>query len=245
MHRSNSSEPLQSLAQISIFASLPSAALERIRRSCEWRLYEPGQQIVHYEDTSDDVFFLTKGVARVTIYSVDGKAVSFRELGPGDLFGEYPAIDGGPRSASVEARTACMVGQMHAPAFLELLENEPKVRRKLLRQLVMTIRRLTNRIYEFSTLAVNNRIQAEVLRLANLANRDGKCACITPVPTHEEIASRLSTHREAVTRELNRLSKIGVLERQGNALLVRDVERLTAMVHEATGVHEDDGRSEY
>jgi len=127
MHRSNSSEPLQSLAQISIFASLPSAALERIRRSCEWRLYEPGQQIVHYEDTSDDVFFLTKGVARVTIYSVDGKAVSFRELGPGDLFGEYPAIDGGPRSASVEARTACMVGQMHAPAFLELLENEPKV----------------------------------------------------------------------------------------------------------------------
>ncbi len=126
MERSNTANPLQSLARISIFAGLPSAALERIHRSCEWRLYEPGQQIVHYEDTSDDVFFLTQGVARVTIYSVDGKAVSFRDLGPGDLFGEYPAIDGGPRSASVEARTPCMVGLMRASVFLKLLESEPK-----------------------------------------------------------------------------------------------------------------------
>lgn len=239
MERSSTKNPLQSLARISIFAGLPSAALERIQRSCEWRLYEPGEQIVHYEDASDDVFFITQGVARVTIYSVDGKAVSFLDLGHGDLFGEYPAIDGGPRSASVEARTPCMVGIMRASVFLKLLESEPKVQRKLLRQLVSTIRRLTNRVYEFSTLAVNNRIQAEVLRLANLADREGKYAHITPVPTHEEIASRLSTHREAVTRELNRLSKIGVLERRGNALLVKDVERLTAMVHEATGVPDD------
>jgi CRP/FNR family cyclic AMP-dependent transcriptional regulator len=235
MQRPNTPEILQSLAQSSFFTNLPPATLERIQRRCDWRLYEPGQQIIHYDDVSDDVFFLTKGVARVTIYSVDGKAVSFRELSPGDLFGEYPAIDGGTRSASVEARTACMVGLMPAPAFLELLESEPKVQRVLLRHLVTTIRRLTNRVYEFSTLAVNNRIQAEVLRLASLATREGKCARITPVPTHSEIASRISTHREAVTRELNRLTKLGVLERRGEVLVIKDVERLTAMVHEATG----------
>ena len=235
MQRSNTAEILRFLAQISLFADLPLATLERIQRRCDWRLYEPGQQIIHYDDVSDDVFFLIKGVARVTIYSVDGMAVSFRELSPGDMFGEYPAIDSGPRSASVEARTACMIGLMPAAAFIELLESEPKVQRALLRQLVMTIRRLTNRVYEFSTLAVNNRIQAELLRLASLAAREGNGARITPVPTHAEIASRVSTHREAVTRELNRLSKIGVLERRGDALVIKDVERLTEMVHEATG----------
>lgn len=235
MQRWNTAEILQCLTHISLFADLPPATLERIQRRCDWRLYEPGQQIIQYDDVSDDVFFLTKGVARVTIYSVDGKAVSFHELNPGDLFGEYPALDGGPRSASVEARTPCMIGVMHAAAFLELLESEPKVQRLLLRQLVITIRRLTNRVYEFSTLAVNNRIQAELLRLASLVPREGKCARITPVPTHVEIASRISTHREAVTRELNRLSKIGVLERRGDVFVIKDVERLTAMVHEATG----------
>jgi CRP/FNR family transcriptional regulator, cyclic AMP receptor protein len=84
-------------------------------------------------------------------------------------------------------------------------------------------------------LAVNNRIQAEVLRLAKLAPREGKNARIVPAPTHVEIASRISTHREAVTRELNRLSRIGIIERQGGTLVVRDVDLLAAMVHAATG----------
>ena len=97
------------------------------------------------------------------------------------------------------------------------------------------VRSLTKRVYEFSTLAVNNRIQAELLRLASLAPREGKGARVNPAPTHAEIASRVSTHREAVTRELNRLARIGIIERQTGALIVRDLERLAAMLHEMTG----------
>jgi len=58
---------------------------------------------------------------------------------------------------------------------------------------------------------------------------------VAPAPTHTEIASRVSTHREAVTRELTRLSRTGLIERQRNGLLVKDVERLAEMVHAATG----------
>jgi len=68
-----------------------------------------------------------------------------------------------------------------------------------------------------------------------VAARDGKRVRISPAPTHTEIASRVSTHREAVTRELTRLSRIGLIERERNALLVKDVERLAEMVHAATG----------
>ena len=75
----------------------------------------------------------------------------------------------------------------------------------------------------------------ELQGLANLAQRQGKSARIVPAPTHVEIASRISSHREAVTRELNRLSRIGLTERQGSALIVKDVDRLAEMVHEATG----------
>ena len=105
----------------------------------------------------------------------------------------------------------------------------------LLDQFVTKIRTLTTRVYEFSALAVSNRIQAELLRLANLASQEENSARIASAPTHSEIASRISTHREAVTRELNRLARIGIIERKGGALVVRDVRRLTAMVHEVTG----------
>ncbi|HEY8276660.1 MAG TPA: helix-turn-helix domain-containing protein, partial [Methyloceanibacter sp.] len=78
-------------------------------------------------------------------------------------------------------------------------------------------------------------IQAELLRLANLAPQEGNSARVASAPTHSEIASRISTHREAVTRELNRLARLGLIERKGNALVVKDVRRLAAMVHEITG----------
>ena len=58
---------------------------------------------------------------------------------------------------------------------------------------------------------------------------------IIPAPRHVEIANRISTHREAVTREFNRLSRIGIIERRGGELLVKDIDRLATMVHEATG----------
>jgi len=228
-------QPKYSLESIAIFRDLPLDTLERIQRRCSWRRYAPREPIIDYLDTSDDVFFMMTGNARVTIRSIDGKPVSFRELGPSAMFGEYAAIDGRPRSASVEARTSCLVASMPAAAFRELLETEPEVAKTLLKYLVMEIRELTTRVYEFSTLAVRYRIQAEVLRLASLSAREGKTANIAPAPTHAEIASRTSTHREAVTRELNRLSKLGIIEQRNRVLQIRDIDRLSALVHDAIG----------
>ena len=158
-------QPHPSLSKVAIFADLSPDALKRIERRCVWRNYEPGEAILDYLDASDDVFIIGTGEVRVTIYSLAGKAVSFRELGAGEVFGEYPAIDGGPRSASVEARTNCLIASMPGASFREILETEPGVAQALLPELVMKIRALTTRVYEFSTLAVNNRIQAELLRL--------------------------------------------------------------------------------
>jgi CRP-like cAMP-binding protein len=235
MERSEIAVLPYTLAGISIFAGLTPEALEAIQQRCAWRRYEEGEPIVDYLDSSDDVFFVASGEVAVTIYSVAGQAVSFRTLGAGDIFGEYAAIDGGPRSASVEARTSCLIASMSAKEFRKLLKAEPAVAEALLKDLVRNVRSLTKRVYEFSTLDVNNRIHAELLRLASLAPREGKGARLAPAPTHAEIASRISTHREAVTRELNRLARIGIIERKNGTLIVRDLGRLAAMLHEMTG----------
>lgn len=234
MKRSQPAEQQNSLTSIPFFAVLPPEVLEQVQRRCAWRRYEPEGLIVDYLDTSDDVFFVIEGEVRVTIYSSSGKVVSFCELGPGDVFGEYAAIDGDPRSASVEARTSCLVASMSGNEFLRVFQAQPAVALAVARKLVKTIRTLDRRVYEFSTLAVNNRIRSELLRLANL-HKDGNSARLVPAPTHSEIASRVSTHREAVTRELNRMSRLGIIERQGHALLVNDLHRLAVLVHDVTG----------
>ena len=169
MNRSKIAEPQFALAGIAIFSALPPNSLKAVHRRCSWRRYEQGEPIVGYLDASDDVFFVTAGEVCVTIYSLAGKVVSFRNLGAGETFGEYAAIDGEPRSASVEARTSCLIASMPAKEFRKLLKTEPVVAQAVIRALVRNVRTLTKRVYEFSTLAVNNRIQAELLRLASLA----------------------------------------------------------------------------
>jgi CRP/FNR family cyclic AMP-dependent transcriptional regulator len=236
MMRTHATRPqCYSLEGIAIFAGLPKKRLEHIRKGCTWRRYKPRESIVDYLDTSDDVFFITAGEARVTIYSQAGKAISFGQLGPGEVVGEYAAVDQWPRSASVEAQTDCIVASMPAGAFRTLLETEPAVTLALLTQLVKRTRSITRRVYELSTLHVDTRIQSELLRLASLAPRDGKSARIIPAPTHVEIANRISTNREAVTRELNRLLRMGLIERRDDSLLILDVDCLAQMIQDVTG----------
>ena len=235
MTRSPSESFSQSFEKIALLRCLAPEAIARIQARCNWKRYEAGELILDYLDQSNDVFFITEGQARVAIYSMQGKAVTFNDLAAGELFGEIAAIDGAPRSASIEARTSCCVASMSGSAFTEMLKSEPYVALSLLRHFAAKIRALTTRVYEFSSLDVANRTRAELLRLARLAPRQGKSANITPIPTHAEIASRISTHREAVTREFNRLAKLGVIQRQGSMLVVKDVDRLEDMVHEASG----------
>jgi CRP/FNR family cyclic AMP-dependent transcriptional regulator len=79
---------------------------------------------------------------------------------------------------------------------------------------------------------VQNRIHAEILRLAREAGVERNRARLDPGPKHADIASQVSTYREQVTRELSALAKAGILEKQGAALVVRDVARLEKMVEE-------------
>ena len=100
-------QPQYSLESVAIFRGLSSPALERIKLRCSCRRYEPRESIVGHLDTSDEVFFLLTGSARVTVRSADGKAVNFRELSSGGMFGEYAAIDGRPgRPTSKQERVA-------------------------------------------------------------------------------------------------------------------------------------------
>ncbi len=232
---SESGRGARSLKRVAIFASLDPEALRRLESRCRWRTYRPGKEVIAFKGTATDVYFLTSGRARVIIHAPTGKDVAFRTIRPGDIFGEFAAIDDQPRSASVEILEPSVVASMPSWHFRNAIVDEPNIAMALLLHLTAESRRLTARILEFSTLAVRNRIHAELLRLAGENSSPETAAVIKPAPTHSAIASRVSTHREAVTRELNRLAGLSLVERRGNALIIKDMARLAEMVQDAKG----------
>ena len=221
---------MQSLRSITLFAGLAADVVARAEAACRWHERSSGELVIDQKDTSTDVYFLTKGRARVVVYSSSGKAVAFREIKAGDMFGELAAIDGKPRSAAIEALETCQFASMSAIDFQRLATDEPSVLKSLLGHLVGLVRGLSDRVYEFGTLAVANRIHAELLRLARGSAIDGARARITPAPKHADIAALVGTHREAVAREFSRLRRMGLVERKGSALIIMDLEQLRLMV---------------
>ena len=224
-----------SFRKIPIFQPVSTETLKKIEGNASRLNFARGQEIIVRSDDSDDVFVLLTGLARVIIFSASGKAVGFRRINPGDFFGEFSAIDGQRRSATVEAVKPCTTLSMTSALFWDLMESDRAFLAVVLNHLVDLLRSATARIVEFSTLAVKNRIHCEVLRMAKGASGDGGEYLISPAPTHSEIAARISTHREAVSREFSRLKRLGIIERRGRLLAVRDLPRLEQMVHDAYG----------
>ena len=220
------------LGVISIFGGLSSQELQSAAQRCRWRQFARRQTIVNAEDDTNDVYFVVAGTARAEVYSASGRAVTFRDLGAGEIFGELAAIDRKPRSANVVALTDATIASVSAEEFWQLIEEFPAVAEATLRRLATLIRSLSDRVVEFSTLAVRSRIHAELLRLGRDHKASENSAMIVPAPTHAEIANRISTHREAVSRELSDLARSRIVEKREGGLFILDIERLAQLLQE-------------
>ena len=225
----------ESLMGVEVFNRLSAEERKHLASMCQGRRFAADQQIVSHKDKAKDVYFIISGKVRVTIYSLSGKEITFRDQSAGEMFGELAAIDSEPRSAYVMALEDALIASMSQEAFWEVLKRYPMVAEFTLKRLASLVRLLSERVFEFSTLAVRNRIHAELLRLARQNMHDNNSATISPPPTHADIASRVSTHREAVTREYNDLSNAGLIVRRKGELVINDVALLETMVREVTG----------
>ncbi len=222
----------ETLDGIDIFHAIPVGVRQELAARCSWRDYKPKQQVVGHQEDTRNVYFLVSGKARASIYSAAGRQVTFRDIKAGEMFGEFAAIDGEPRSASVEAVQRSLVATMSPDLFWEVLRTQPEVMASVLKRLTLQVRALSERVYEFSTLAVRNRIHAELLRLADGVVSETGNAVLYPAPTQTDIAARISTQRETVNRELSELAKAGLIEQHGRTLVIRDVARLRQLVNE-------------
>lgn len=222
----------QGLRRIDLLKGLAEETLQAIARSCAWRNFAAGTQILSRKSHDCDVYLLVSGRVRITTYSAAGRQVTFRDCAPGEFFGEVAAIDEMPRSADVVALEGSLLACMRAADFRKLLRDEPAVAECVLRRLASLVRRLSERVIDLSTLGVHNRIHTELLRLAREAGVEGNTARIDPAPKHADLASQVSTYREQVTREFSALARTGLLSKHGRALIVRDVDRLQRMVEE-------------
>ncbi|MDB5113921.1 MAG: cyclic nucleotide-binding protein [Chloroflexi bacterium] len=123
------------LARSPLFAGISKHELQEIAGTFDETTFLPEHGVLHEHRIGLEFFFILDGTATV---EVDGTQIA--ELGPGDFFGEVSALDGGPRTATVRARTMLRCLVLPNGTFREFLMAHPRVAVNLIPELVRRFR---------------------------------------------------------------------------------------------------------
>lgn len=194
--------------------------------------YPARSPIVSEDDTDDDVFFILSGKARAATFTDSGREVLMSELPAGESFGMFAAIDGQPRSTNVLAVEDCRIARMSAASFNKVIDTHTQVMRAYLHYMVDRIRHLSGRMTSVTTRNAEQRLIAELLRLAEAGMTGPDSAMIEDLPTQQQLATLIFSQRETVGREMSQLKEAGLIERKGRRLLINSLAQLKALLGE-------------
>ena len=187
--------------------------------------------IVSEDEVDDDVFFILSGRARAATYTDSGKEVLMSDMLAGESFGIFAAIDGQPRSTNVIAIEDSRIARLSAESFNRVLYGHSSVARAFILYLVDRIRHLSSRMTAVTTRNVEQRLVAELLRLAKDGMTGTDTARIETLPTQHDFATLLFSQRETIGRDMSKLKDAGLIEREGRSLLIKSVSRLKARLN--------------
>jgi protein phosphatase len=126
---------LDVLSAMPLFSDLSKRHLRRLGDLMEEERFHDGASVVKEGEEGDSLYVIVEGQAKV---KRGGRTVD--RLLPGDVFGEVSLLDGGPRTATVEAETPFVVLAIHREPFRKMLQQEPDIAVKILSSLARRFR---------------------------------------------------------------------------------------------------------
>lgn len=187
------------------------------------RSYRRGALILNEGESGDAMYFLLKGRVRVFGSSATGKEITYNSVEAGDYFGET-SLDGGSRSASVEALEPCVCTVVPNAHVLAFMRDHSNFAIKLLHTLSERARSATLVARDMALLDVYARLAQTLSRLAMPSN--GKTAheadavdgtdtgirLIQSPVTHAELAALVGASREMVSKLMKDLERGGYIQ---------------------------------
>jgi CRP/FNR family cyclic AMP-dependent transcriptional regulator len=214
----NSCKPL--LKNISIFAGLAESEFEQLARVAVSRKVPRNKTIVHVGDSTDSLFVIVSGQAKVLNRDVEGNEVILTFLGAGECFGEMGLIDGSPRSADVVASENCELLEISKSDFTRALAGNVDLCLNIMKSLVWRLREANRKIESLALMDVYGRVAKLLLDLSEL---EGGVRVVRRKMTKQDMAKMVGASREMVSRVMKDLETSGYIRsEEGRLVLAED-----------------------
>ena len=197
---------------------IPQDLLQQLLMEGDTRRYAAGEILFHQGDASDALYVLLSGQLRVYSSNAGGREVVYNVLEPGDTLGEL-LLDGGPRSASVQAVADSECLMIRGDALRTLVRTYPELAERLMLRLISRLRHATRTIQSLALEGVFERVTA---LLEESAHGEEGHRLLPSYLTQQEIGNRIGATREMVNHVMQRLRREGYI--------TRDAQRRTVIV---------------
>jgi CRP/FNR family cyclic AMP-dependent transcriptional regulator len=213
------------------FSSLSDAELCSTLESTQHRIYPRRSWILRAGDTSDGLYVVLSGSARLLIHGAKGRELIVCDVGPHAFFGEAGLMDGRALGVSVQCHGTCELLYIPKQTALRLVQSNTAVATMLLRAVIERLSDAHEKMGNLGLVDVYGRV-ARVL-LDHGALEQGRCVVGVGV---QQIAAMIGASREMVTRVTREMINAGAVERSGRKLIVVDSELVLNRVFEAGSV---------
>ncbi len=196
-----------------------SPAMQALVHEGTQRSFRKGAIIVSEGDAGDTLFILLEGSVRTYGTDADTREVTYGTMTAPNYFGEM-SLDGGTRSASVEALEPCVCAVVTAHRVREHLARCPDLAFELITKIISRARSATATARNLALLDAYGRLAATLDQLAHPADTHG-ARSLPDRTTHADLAQRIGTSREMVSKLLRDLEKGGYVsvDKRSMALL--------------------------
>ncbi len=212
----------ETLSRVPMFADLTPSEVDALAQRAVEKRYAAGDLLFHEGDPCAGLFLLASGTVKIFKVSPSGREIMLAaETAPSSV-AEVPLFDGGPYPASVSAITDVVAYLISGRDFRQACRQHPEVALKVLAVTGRRLRQLVSIVEAVSFGSVRQRLARTLLDFAQEAGCNP-----FPLPvTHQELAFRLGTVREVVSRNLSRFQDRGFLRLEKRQVCLLDTEGL-------------------
>lgn len=194
------------------------ASIARLAQAGVERSYKKKSILINEGDSGDTLYVLIKGSVRVFGQDPNGKEVTYGHIEAPSYFGEM-SLDGGPRSASIEALEPCQCIVVTRERVRAELAGNPELANELLTKIISRARAATDTVRSMALKDAYGRLREVLEDLAGEPDEQGHRK-IKSGTTHASIAFQIGTSREMVSKVLRDLEKGSYLHSDGRRLLI-------------------------
>ena len=220
-------ELIELLKKSLLFSGMNDADLAELATIIVRRTFKKGESLFGEGDEATGFYLLVSGSIKLCRIAHDGREKVLHFVQPHETFAEAAFFGDGKYPAEARALESGEALYLPREGFLGLMGRNPGFALNLVVSLSLMLRRFARQIEELSFADVTSRLASFLIRRADEKSTSyGGITYVDLGIKKGELASRLGTASETISRTLRKLKDDGIIEVQGTRVVIHRMDRV-------------------